>query len=183
MMSVCRPPMADTPTIIVEGGGPLELVTQFGVGLLGVLGGLLVFGLNQRSTQKQRREDDSIRAAGELLLAMAEYTRLRAEQVPPPVGTDPQWARFFVRTRESEGYERLRAASAIYSPRLTDTFANVTVKALVSRLGRRDARSDGPPDDLGREDHEAWWAREREEVDAAWAAAENALIRYLESAS
>jgi hypothetical protein len=173
--------VAETPTIVVETGGLPELLAQLGVGLLGVAGGLLVFFLSQRTAEKQRREDDSIRAAGELLLAMAEYTRLAAEKVHPPPGTNKHFVRFMTTTREPDGYALLRAAAAINAPRLTDSAARGAMKDLLGHLAVRGWRAPDPPKE--------WTAEERERAhgdaaaarDAAWARAEELLTTYLEN--
>ena len=127
--------VSGAPTVIVEVGGPAELFAHFGAGLLG---GLLVFWLNQRSTDWQGWEDDFVHETGDLLLAMAEYERLANDQVPA-AGTSGSVFRL-LQTQEPEGYRVLRAAAAIHASRLTDAPARGAVRdplSLLAGSGRR----------------------------------------------
>lgn len=68
-----RPVPTPLPSpIVVESGGWSDPSAVIG-GLVGVAGGLLIYGLQHWSAQKKPREDFSIRAAGDLLATLATF--------------------------------------------------------------------------------------------------------------
>lgn len=177
--------ISDSSTILVDIPGPglIGYLVQFIVGGLGVGGALLVFWLSQKVGRDQRREDDSIRAAGELLIAMAEYQRLRVERVDPPPGTAPFFVPVFTTDRESEGYQHLRTAAAIYLPRLSDELSRTALRKLLEHLARYGWRAPDPFEGDSAEERAAVRAAEDKARDAAWASADQALSNYLEAAA
>jgi hypothetical protein len=170
-----------TPTMIIDGNSAIEFGGQVLAALIGAGAALLVYFLGQGAARKRQREEDSVRAAGDVLLAMAHYQRMSSEEKPVPAGSHPHFARFMSRTLEPEAFELLRAAVAIHTPRVTDRPAREAVKALVSHLAITGWRRPEPESDVTPENPDAraqWEADERERL---WAAADSALTRYLES--
>jgi hypothetical protein len=171
----------DTPTIVTDGYNAAEFGAQVLAALIGAGAALLVYFLGQRAARAQQREEDSLRAAGDILLALAHYQRMSSEEVPPPTGTHPDFARFMRRTREPEAFELLRASVAIHAPRVSDRPARDAAKALVAHMGTIGSRRPEPePDETpdNRDTRAQWESDERERL---WAAADAALTRYLES--
>ena len=105
-------PGAPPSTVVVETGPDwLGFTSSILAGLVGVAGGLLVYWLGQRASASTEREEWSIRAAGDLLTALALYAH-----VPP----EPRCSReslpvasfVFGDKRLSGGQARLRLRAA-----------------------------------------------------------------------
>ncbi len=133
-------------------------------GLIGVAGGLLVFWLGQRSAARAEREDASVRAAGELLVALAPLQERR----PGGSDADALWISF-------------RLSAAIHAPRLTDVGVRVAVGEVLTareRTNSRYYRKDLPKDEADGE-----WDQRRETLKAALDQADRALADYLSRAA
>ncbi len=162
------------PVVVETGSDWLSFSSSIIGGVLGVAGGLLVYWLGQRSAARTERDEASVRAAGDLLAALAIYAHERGDERSP---IRPGYGG----SSASEEWLAFRVTAARMAPRLTDDKARQSVTAVLSaqeRLHTRYYRKD-----LGETAAQEEWQERRRPMVVAIQHADETLVSYLERAA